>query len=49
MDLRAVFQELTEAEKAGISDEKRAELEAKAAQKGLEALFKVCSCFVLGA
>lgn len=42
LELKSVFEELKKAEEsaAGISEEKRKELEEKAAQKGLQALFK---------
>lgn len=42
LELKSVFEELKKAEESseGISEEKRKELEEKAAQKGLQALFK---------
>lgn len=35
------FKELSAAEEKGLSDEKRKELEEKAATKGIQALFRV--------
>lgn len=40
LELKAVFEELQNAENNGLSEEKRKELEEKAATKGLAALFK---------
>ena len=40
-ELSDIFKELSMAEEKGLSDEKRKELEDKAATKGLQALFKV--------
>lgn len=40
LELKSVFEELQNAETNGLSDERRKELEEKAATKGLAALFK---------
>jgi hypothetical protein len=40
-ELKEVFDSLAKAEQQGLSEEKRKELEEKAAQKGIQALFKV--------
>lgn len=40
LELKSVFEELQNAENNGLSEEKRKELEEKAATKGLAALFK---------
>ena len=40
LELKAIFEELQKAEETGMSEEKKKELEEKAATKGLAALFK---------
>lgn len=40
LELKSVFEELQKAESEGLSDEKKKELEEKAAAKGMAALFK---------
>jgi hypothetical protein len=45
IELKAVFDQIAAAEKAGgLSPEERKRLEEQAAEKGLQALFKVCFC-----
>ena len=40
LDLKSVFDELAKAEEEGITEERKKQLEDKAAEKGLHALFK---------
>ncbi len=48
MDLKHVFEQIQAAEKAGnLTPEEKRKLEEQAAEKGLQALFKVCSPCVL--
>ena len=48
IELKSVFDQIQAAEKAGnLSPEEKKKLEEQAAEKGLQALFKVCSPFYL--